>query len=169
MEKYTACVLLGELPLSAKMINHIREDISQTTDICHRYLLAESSGEPADIANYIEAFPSGERQNLLWALHFDAGFPVSFVSPYFNLLAAQARHNDEALDQLISGIPYADTSSGEVLIDLLANIYRYFPEKIHTRLKANQIPENFIQLIIQTAASRPTKLRVTEETPNLHQ
>jgi hypothetical protein len=85
------------------------------------------------------------------------------------LLAAQARHNDEALDKLISGIPYADTSSGEVLIDLLANIYRYFPEKIHARLKANQISGNSIQLIIQTAASRPTKLRVTEETPNLHQ
>ena len=151
LEKYKACVLLGELTLDPEMLNKIREDLNKTGNICRYYLLARRSGEHSDIIRYIERFPSGEQQKPIWNAHFDAGFPVSFPSPYFVLIANQAGNNDLALDKLISGIPYADASFGAVLMDTLANLYKRSPERVYQRLKAQKISKKDIEFIIRTA------------------
>lgn len=148
LEKYKACILLGELRLNAEMLDKIKKDANETNDICRHYLLAKRSGEFLDVSRYIEIFPSGKQQKPIWNTHFDAGFPVSFLSPYFVLMADQARKNDQALDKLISGIPHADSSFGTVLIDTLADIYKRLPERIYERLKAKKTPEKDIELII---------------------
>jgi len=153
LEEYKTCVLLGELVLSDEIIQDLRKKISESLkkNICHYYLLAKRSGEQHDVDKYIEILPSGKEQHWIWKTHFDAGFPVNFYSPYFILLANQARNNDKALDKLISGLPYADASFGETLTDTIADIYKFFPERVLRILKMNNISERNIKLITETA------------------
>ena len=163
LEKYKACILLGKLTFDAEMLNKIKKDANETDDICRHYLLAKRSGEFPDVVRYIDLFPSGKQQEPIWNIHFDAGFPVSFLSPYFVLMADQAGNNDQALDKLISGIPHADSSFGAVLIDTLADIYERFPERVYERLKAHNISGKNIKLITEISGNytkiRPIRLK----------
>ena len=52
LEKYKACILLGELRLNAEMLDKIKKDANETNDICRHYLLAKRSGEFLYISRY---------------------------------------------------------------------------------------------------------------------
>ena len=151
LERYRACVLLGELVLSKDTIQEVREavDNANSNSICLYYLLAKRSGNPEDITQFIDKFPSGESQKSIWQIHTEVGFPVSFSSPYYVFLVNEASNNDKALDKLISGLPYADASYGETLTDLLANIHTISPDRVIKGLGKHGISKSEIKLIVE--------------------
>ena len=155
MERYKACLLLGELVLSDRLLWEIREKIgaNESADLCRRYLLAKRSGKPSDITAYVEAFPIGRRQQWIWETHFSAGFPVDFSSPYFAVLSDQAMYakNDRALETLVSGLPYADGSAAETLVGLLADMYSAHPDRVMRALDKTRISKQIKDLIVATS------------------
>lgn len=153
-EYYQACMVLGELVLDDPILQDIRTKIAAqaSTDLCHTYLLAKKTRESHDVQRYLQHFPSGKAQLTLWKTHFEAGFPIRFVSPYIDLVNLYAKDNQLALDKLISAIPYVDASFSELLTDRLAEIYQYQPTWVLQRLKAQAISDVQIELIIRQAA-----------------
>ena len=151
---YQACMVLGELVLDDTMLQNMRNQIATQSnpDLCFYYLLAKKTGEPQDVQRYLQQFPTGKAQLALWKTHFDAGFPIRFVSPYIDLVSIHTKSQQLALDKLISAIPYLDASFSELLTDILAEIYQYQPAWVLSRLQAQAISATQIELIIQHTA-----------------
>lgn len=139
-DRYTACLLLAEIPISDLTLNLIKSRVAEESDkpvqLCLYYVLARRTQEGRYKDRFIAAYPSGEEQKDLWSRHETAGNPIGVEPPpetYLGDLASQSR---EAMVKLVSGLNFADGAHAESLSDLVGNLYRASPAKVESAAQA---------------------------------
>ncbi len=140
---YTSLFLLSHISLSdadvKNIINYYNEETNLTKKLHIVYVLAARTQENKYIDEFIELYPSGANQAIVWNTSRDSSDYICVSSPLQNRLAIYAMSNDKALSKLIEGSKYADGADKESLIENIYKIYERFPEKVLRELKTNNI------------------------------
>lgn len=156
-QRYTACMVLGELPLDGETESRLRnlhkKKPKELDPLCLAYVLAKRTQERAYQDEFIRLYPSGKQQSSVWQKHTEAGYPFGIVSPLGVHLADLARTNDVALVKLASGLPFVDGAYAESLVDELASLYRINPDRVNRALRSASA-EAHTQLIRETALQK---------------
>jgi hypothetical protein len=147
VEQYKACILLAELPLDEQLI----QTLSSLNSPCASYVLAKSNLEPEFQKHFIDDFYDGEQLKTLWKTQSESGYVFGILPPAVKLLAELARQNDVALDKLVSLLKYADGAYAESLSDEMAELYLVDSARIELSFKRNDVSEEAIRFIKQTA------------------
>jgi hypothetical protein len=141
-EASTALFLLAHVSMGEAEGSRLLADLRRTKDPTRRLLFAYVMAARFHFVDYtnkfVELYPEGRQQELVWKLRTNF---VAIPSPLEEYLAYEARDNPKALDKLISGIPFADGHDAEFLVETVQAIHSYQPQLVLDALKrANVSP-----------------------------
>ena len=148
-DSYKACIFLGELALNEDQIGLIKTSLPESH--CQLYLLAKREGNAKNISNFINNFPNSEEQKEIWRIHSNSGYPIQFIPPYINFLAAIAITSDAALNKLTGTLNHTDDAHADAMIEVLAKLYIKHGDRVASSFDTNKTPINLINLIKETA------------------
>lgn len=156
-QRYTACIVLAELPLDGETETRLRNlhktKSKELDSLCLGYILAKRTQERAYQDEFIKLYPSGQQQADVLQRHAAAGYPFGVRSPLSTHLADLARTSDAALAKLASGLPFADGAYAEILVDELASLYQLNPGRVNRALHSASANAH-AQLIKETASQK---------------
>jgi hypothetical protein len=156
-QRYTACLVLGEIPVDSEAETRLRLQYKQKNDLlekmCLAYVLAKRTQERTYQDALVKLYPTGNQQAIVWQRHADAGYPFNAISPLTTYLAYLARTDDSALAKLVSGLPFADGAFGEGLVDELASLYLANADRVRKAIRAASA-EAHLDLIRRTATQK---------------
>lgn len=138
-ESYTAMLLLANIALTDSDINRIRHMYMSETNSLRRlhmaYILAARTQEKQYVDDFIELYPSGKEQVLVWRAFREKSDLIGVSSPLQDRLAMYAMFDDEALAKLIEGYEYADGADREIIASHITSVYEHHPLKVINQLK----------------------------------
>ncbi len=143
--QYKACIYLAELALSSSMVNRIKNNLNEST--CQRYLLARRSGEYDAVEEFISFFPNPAEQKRIWNTHRNAGYPISYLPPYFEYLSTLAITNDKALNNMVAMLNLFDGGHAEAIIEIIARLFINHRKRINVAFDTNNTSKDLIELI----------------------
>lgn len=139
----TALFLLSHLVLddtdAAKLDAMYQNEQDPIKKILFAYTLFQRTQEEKYKTGFINLYPAGEQQKLIWKLsRYETAYATA-SSPLQQELAYFAMTDENALKKLLSGYKFADGANGDALYEQLANVYKYNPELVLKELKRNHI------------------------------
>mgnify|MGYP000325723923 FL=1 len=159
-QQYQACLLLGELSLSEKLVAKITKHQEKETGSfsCNTYLLAKQNYDITSLNRFVNAFPRGAKQSSLWRRHAESGYLLGVLPASFKLLSQVAIQDNNALDTLVSGIAFADGGHGEALIEVIAKIHARMPARVNQSFKRMNIKSRDADIIYNLSTHMKGKL-----------
>lgn len=148
-EQYKSCIFLGELLLTKTEIEKINKEIQNS--ICKHYINAKNTMSIKEQSLFINNFPDINAQKVIWEIHSDLGYPITFLPPYFELLTSLSNTSDLALDQLVSTLNPSNAALTESTIASLAQLYAKDTKRVMASFKKNNTPKDLITLTIDVA------------------
>jgi len=144
VQRYRACLFLGETVLNDTSLNALRARIphepSLANRVCLRYVLAKRSQESKANRAFVMTYPADSNIRLLWKRQEQAGYPLGIAPPPERYLAQRAYTSSKALRKLVAGLEYADGAHRESLIELISRIYLQHPGRVVDAARAARIP-----------------------------
>lgn len=139
-ERYTAAVIIGDFSLSEKQLSELSKvhkgESGKFNRLLLSYVLAKRTQEQRYLDEFVSLYPQGNKQEIIWELQTNTGYPLGLISPLQRFLAEQAKTDDKALEKLASGLVYADGAHAESLADQIAELYTYQPDRVLKALAA---------------------------------
>ncbi len=136
-DRRTALLLLGAIELAPSIEESLARQFNTTTPGLDRLLLAYVLYTHTQEEKYAQAFvheyPLGEKQAIIWDFA-DRGSYLVGPCPLDGMLAYLANTDDEALNKLVSGWPFADERHGEALQSHIEELWSENPERVKRAL-----------------------------------
>jgi hypothetical protein len=133
----TALLLLGTVELAPTIEESLARQFNTTSPGLDRLLLAYVLYTHTQEEQYAQAFvheyPLGEKQSIIWEFA-DRGSYFVGPCPLEGMLAYLANTDDDALERLVSGSPFADGRHGEGLQSHIEELWSENPERVKRAL-----------------------------------
>lgn len=150
VERYKACMLLSVLPSSEELIEKVKNNHSKNST-CNTYLLAKYRINQRYTDTFINNFPEKDALKPLWAMHSQSGYILGILPSSVQFLSELAKHNDDALDKLVSAIPYSDGALAESLVDIVSDMYIKMPKRVDASFERVKLNIEEVSLIKETS------------------
>jgi hypothetical protein len=142
-ERRTALLLLGTIEVAPSIDESLARQFDTTSPGLDRLLLAYVLYTHTQEEKYAQAFvheyPLGEKQASIWEFA-DRGSYVVGPCPLEGMLAYLANTDDEALNKLVSGWPFAKGRHGEALRGHVEELWSQDPGRVKRALVQQGIP-----------------------------
>jgi len=142
-DRRTALLLLGMMELTPSIEESLVQQFNTIKPGLDRLLLAYVLYSRTQEERYAQAFvyeyPLGEKQAAIWDFA-DRGTYVVGPYPLEGMLAYLANTDDEALNKLVSGWPFADRRHGELIQSHIDELRAQDPERVKRALAKQGVP-----------------------------
>jgi len=139
----TALFLLSHLVLYetdvAKLDTMYQNEQDTIKKILFAYTLFQRTQEEKYKTEFINLYPEGKQQKLIWELSRHETTYATASSPLQKELAYFAMTDENAFKKLLSGYKFADGANGDALYEQIAHVYKYNQDLVLKELKRNNI------------------------------
>ena len=150
--RYTTLMLLSHTMITDQVYEDLIKFANQENDpvlkLTTYYVLAKRTQETKITKQFIDSYPAGEPQRKISNYHWKHSQYIgdeTVSSPLQAYLAYHADTDDLALEKLVSGYHFSDST--EELSSRIAELYKKAPNRIKPLLKKFKIDETVIKKI----------------------